>query len=274
MRTIGNGTNSKYNLLLIDSNVISEIVHNGNINSSAFFNYAIENKTVVCFSFYNVFEIRNGYHERWEKFLNIFSQYPCTILKPFWQIILDEIKLDGSESDEVYPIFNHFSLLGKDSSYHFKTWIEEVLDLAKDSLKYEQDIFVKTMNYFNNRRDLSEHRVKKEFAKRMKIEKLDPILAKKSLTNQLYDSVKFPSICVMFESFYHRYVHLKRDIKISDINDIAINSCIPYIDAIITEKYQSQVLKEILYKMKLSEIKSFKVSSFFEGKNFPVISNN
>ncbi|MBM6614583.1 hypothetical protein JTF06_06740 [Desemzia sp. RIT804] len=130
------------------------------------------------------------------------------------------------------------------------------------------------MNYFNNRRNLSEHRVKKEFAKRMQIEKLAPILAKKSVTNQLYNDVKFPSICVMFQSFYHRYVHLKRDIKISDINDIVTNSCTPYIAAIITEKYQSQVLIEILHKMKLSEIKSFKVSSFFEGKNFPVISND
>ena len=36
------------------------------------------------------------------------------------------------------------------------------------------------MDYFNSRRDLSKQRVKKEFAKRMQIEKLDPMLTKKS----------------------------------------------------------------------------------------------
>ncbi|ECP1911570.1 hypothetical protein FYN87_04385 [Listeria monocytogenes] len=271
MRIIGNSGSAKYNLLLIDSNVISEIVHNGKVNSADFFKYAIENKTIVCFSFYNVMEIRNGHYERWGKFLDIFSKYPCAILKPFWQIIIEEIELYNNDSDELYPIFNHFSLLGRDSSYHFKTWIEEVLDLSKDSLKYEQDIFVKTMNYFNRRRDLSEKRVKKEFAKQMKIEKLDPVLAKKSVLDKLYNDDKLPSLRIMFASFYHRYTHLKRDLLISDINDIAINSCTPYMDAIITEKYQSQVLMEILRKMKLSNIKSFKVSAFFADKEFPKI---
>ncbi|OOG26502.1 hypothetical protein BZK37_06725 [Enterococcus casseliflavus] len=64
---------------------------------------------------------------------------------------------------------------------------------------------------------------------------------------------------------------MKRELKISDINDIVISACAPYIDAIITEKYQSQVLLETLRKMKLSKIKTFKVSSFFIGKDFPTI---
>ncbi|WP_195971631.1 hypothetical protein [Enterococcus gallinarum] len=272
MRTIGN---RRYNLLFIDSNVISEIVHNGNINSSDFFNYSLENNAIVCFSFYNILEIRNGYKERWEKFLEFFSMFPCAVIKPYWQIILDEVdsydKESGELYHELYPIFNHFSALGKNSTYHFKKWIDEVLDLAKDSLKYEQTIFMKTMNYFNSRRDLSEERVKKEFAKRMQIEKLDPMLMKKSTSNRLFENMKLPSINVLFYSFFHRYAYLKRELKISDINDIAISACTPYIDAIITEKYQSQVLLEILHKMKLSEIKIFKVSSFFIGKDFPAI---
>lgn len=127
------------------------------------------------------------------------------------------------------------------------------------------------MDYFNSRRDLSEQRVKKEFAKRMQIEKLDPMLTKKSATNRLFEDMKLPSINVLFHSFYHRYTYLKRELKISDINDIAISACAPYIDAIITEKYQSQVLLETLRKMKLSKIKTFKVSSFFIGKDFPAI---
>lgn len=269
MRNIGSG---QYNLLLIDSNVISEIVHNGSVESSSFFNYSLKNDTIVCFSFYNVLEIRNGHHERWESFLDIFSKFPCAILKPFWQIILDELELYENESDELYPIFNHFSLLGKNSSYHFRTWVEKILELAEESLIYEQDIFLRAINYFNNRRDLSEQRVKKEFAKRMKIEKLSPTLLKKSELHTLYNDESLPSLQVMFQSFYHGYVYLKRDLLISDFNDIAIASCAPYIDALITEKYQSQLLIEILRKIKLSEIKSFKISSFFEGKEFPKIS--
>lgn len=120
--------------------------------------------------------------------------FPCAVLKPYWQIIVDEVDSYDKESDELYPIFNHFSALGKDSTYHFKKWIDEVLDLAKDSLKYEQTIFMKTMNYFNSRRDLSEQRVKKEFAKRMQIEKLDPVLTKKNEANRLFEDMKLPSI--------------------------------------------------------------------------------
>ncbi|WP_167630699.1 hypothetical protein, partial [Listeria valentina] len=225
MKTIGS---EQYNLLLIDSNVISEIVYNGNIESSSFFNYSLENNAIICFSFYNVLEVRNGYQDRWERFLDIFSKFPCAILKPFWQILLDELEFYDSESGELYPIFNHFSLLENNSIYHFKTWIEEVLELGEESLKYEQEIFLKTVNYFNNRRGLSEQRVKKEFAKRMKIDKLSPILLKKSELGMLYDDEKLPSIHIMFQSFYHRYVHLNRETLISDINDIAINSSVPY----------------------------------------------
>ena len=269
MRKIGS---KEYNLLLIDSNVISEIVYNGNIVSSDFFNYALENNTVVCFSFYNVLELKNGYTERWEKFLDIFSKSPCAIAKPFWQIILEELEIYDNRVKDIYPLFNHFSLLGKGPSYNFKIWISEVLDLARDSLQYEQDVFLKTLDYFNGRRDLPEYRVKNEFAKKMKIEKLHPFLAKKSLAQEIFSDSNFPSIEIMFKAFYHRYVNLKRELLISDMNDIAISACIPYVDVFITEKYQTQLINEMLRRMETASVKCFKVSMFFKGRAFPSIS--
>ena len=126
----------------------------------------IENQGVICFTFYNVLEIKNGYEERWDNFLEIFSLCPCAILKPFWSITFDEIEMFNNKTSNIYPIFTHFSILGKDDSYHFKKWIEEVLELAKSSLMYEQNLFRNTIEYFNSRRELSEIRVRKEFYKK------------------------------------------------------------------------------------------------------------
>ena len=85
--------------------------------------------------------------------------------------------------------------------------------------------------------------------------------------NRLHKSNDFQSIKIMYQSFFHRYKNWGRDLRISDINDIAINAVVPYIDITIPEKYQSQVLKE----MKLQDIKSFRISDFFTGKVYPII---
>ncbi|MGF2054038.1 hypothetical protein [Vagococcus fluvialis] len=258
---------NEYKLVLIDSNVISEIIYNGNIDSPTFFNYIIENQAVICFTFYNVLEIKNGYNERWDKFVKIFSMYPCVILKPFWSITFDEIDMFKNKKTGIYPIFNHFSMLGKDDSYNFKKWIDEVLLLAEGSLAYEQNLFQDTIDYFNSRRELSEIRIRQEFYKKMKIDRLDSILKREITAERLHKSNDFQSIKIMYQSFFHRYKNLKRDLRISDMNDIAINAVVPYIDIIITEKYQSQVLKE----MKLENSKSFRISDFFDGKEYPIL---
>lgn len=119
--------NNDYNLFFIDSNVISELVFNGNIDQQTFFSYILNNQEIICFSIQNVLGIKNGYKERWESFVDIFSKFPCAITKPYGIIISEEVEIIKNIRKEIYPLFNHFSYLGKNSSYHFQDWIEKII---------------------------------------------------------------------------------------------------------------------------------------------------
>lgn len=98
----------------------------------------------------------------------------------------------------------------------------------------------------------------------MRIVNYDKLIYERNKKAPLYTDSDLPSVQMMLSSFYHRYSELKRNLSISDINDIVISSCAPYMDKIITEKYQAHIFNETLRKMNKKNIQCFKISKFFK----------
>ena len=79
--------NTKLKLIYLDTNAISEFISNTNnftINLEKKFSTC---NCELCFNMNNIIELKNGYIERYNNFLNIFSSIPCIIFKFYPNII-------------------------------------------------------------------------------------------------------------------------------------------------------------------------------------------
>lgn len=252
---------NKYRLFILDTNFISELLLDQTVDAKKFLNYSLENKLILCFSFYNVMEIKKGYTERWKKFLDVFSMMPCVILRPYWMIIEEE------STGNANPIFNHFSMLGKDSSYHFEAWINEVLEKTGEYLDLEQKHFENVMEFFNENKTLKNSDLEEKFISMLYIHKFYSYFNKNNNNLKSLIGTNMTSAQLMFKLFQKRYIGLNRDFLISDFNDIAIASAVPYVDGIITENFQAEMLKQILASMNLN-INIFRLKHF-KSQPFP-----
>jgi len=75
----------------------------------------------------------------------------------------------------------------------------------------------------------------------------------------------FPATRIINKSFYDRIVNGKKeDIKRSDMHDIMISSVTPYIDMIVTESYQLNIIEESRrFIPQIHKLEYYKVSKFY-----------
>ncbi len=75
------------------------------------------------------------------------------------------------------------------------------------------------------------------------------------------DFNKFPALKVVLYSIYYRLYNPSWDKSLSDVNDILIMTAAPYVDVIITEKYQADIFDKISRLInKLSNVEIHKLS--------------
>ncbi|MBC7087126.1 MAG: hypothetical protein H5T96_01410 [Tissierellales bacterium] len=243
----------EYNLMLIDTNIIRELLNFQSNTRKGFFHKAFlsETKYAPCFSIYNVIELM-PYNDLFEKFVDIFSEIPCLMLFTAKQFIEAEYDafINGDSLQINCKLANSFTPVIDNESYNLRKFINR--------LKKESSLITVIQNEVYNlpsianewekgRREISkvsERLNEKDYLKNEARTLLKDIINWGINPEVEINVEKFPALRIMAYSQFMR-VHLtQKKIKPNDVLDVLISSAIPYVDAVLTENYQADIYKK------------------------------
>lgn len=120
--TFENGT--RYKLLLLDTNALSEISKGINGSRKGFLERFSPKYYAPCFSIYNIFELYKA-EVACNAFIEFFSLFPCLVLVPYQTVVREEIlNYDTSISPSV--VFSAFTPSGKNETYDLKLFLKRM----------------------------------------------------------------------------------------------------------------------------------------------------
>ncbi|MCK4655227.1 MAG: hypothetical protein KAU01_12365 [Candidatus Cloacimonetes bacterium] len=261
-----------YKLCLLDTNAISEIVKYPEIEGKGFITkFLIHRGYAPCITIYNIIEIRRK-SEVYEKFLNSFSDIPFFLLKPYQLLLNDEI-ISIQDGTSIIPIYNSFSPLGQNSSYNLRCFIDnlfsskEIIKVERQWIKNDEESLKIWLFYKNNftpqKKDANSIDAEKYLKESgtQTLTRLNPSWVKKEReSNRIPDINQFPSVKVMLYSIYYRLYDPSWEKHYGEVTDVCIMAVSPYMDAIITEKFQANIFNKIRTKVKgLETLNVFKL---------------
>lgn len=250
-----------YKLCLLDTNALSEIVKRPNVEGKGFIERFGPNAFAPCFSVYNLIELRRK-RELFQAFVEFFANYPCFLLKSH-QMILTEEKNLHKDLSMLSPLMNAFSKAGPDSSYDFPNFVNKLFsygDIAEIERNWRSEesatlaVWTSRVNNFNQKRPVPNAADADEYVKEAGLQSLiasDPEWAQTELDQgQIPNIDNFPSLKIVLYSQYYRLYDPNWTPKPQDVTDIMIMSAAPYIDVVITEAFQAEILKKVRKKVK------------------------
>lgn len=261
---------SEYQLLLLDTNVLSNIVKNKNHEFENLIQQFLSKKYAPCFSFQSIIEIRKsslgGKDELYKSFIELFSIVPCLMVYPYQQITNQEIEnfIIKKSSIDFNKALNAFSPLGKDDSYIFDKWVDSVIGKLGSTIEIEEKENIDTaINWNLEKYSLqSKHQVipyplfEKAFFRNFFA------IARPEINSMIYSPNDFPAIKAMCITKFDRMFKMSKVINVNDVYDVLISAAIPYMDAVIMEKHQIDVLRQNQLNLsQLSKVKRYTLAN-------------
>lgn len=246
-----------YQLCLLDTGIISEILKNKNSELNIFVKDMTENDLLPCITLWNILEIRNR-EDIYSKFLDIFSIIPLVLLKDSYNIFLDEIDKYPDPS-KINPIVHSFSMFNNDKSTHLKPFLNTIfenknisesekawnsswkLDSLKSILSLKDNFTTKGKNY--NSSDAL--RFIEEGVPQYIISRATEWSKEKIAEESMIITKAFPSVKMAFYTVFYRFYAEKRHPESQDVFDILIGNIAPYVDMVITEKFQAEIFNKV-----------------------------
>jgi len=251
---------NSYNLCLLDTNALSEIVKHPEDEGRGFKQNFSPSSNAPCFTVYNLFELRRK-PDLFKAFVAFFRIYPCFLLKPH-PMILDEERRTNGNTALVSPLMNAFSQEGVDLSYDFEYFMNRMfassffLELEHDWRDEETAtlaVWMKRKENFNPKRPVPNASDADEYLEEAGMQSLiasDLEWARKEIGAGRVPNINhFPSLQVVLYSQYYRLYDPHWRPKPQDVTDLLIVSVTPYMDAVITEAFQAEILKKIRKKV-------------------------
>ena len=248
-----------YDLCLLDTNIISELLNNYQYELKTFLEDFGPSNYAPCFTIYNIIELHRR-EDLYKKFLKFFSQYPCFLLKPYNVLFEEELK-NYSDDFSVSPILKSFSPFKKniDQFENFLNYVfsEKDIKQAVDNWRKEEHEIL--TNWLGNRGSFSPSKQvpnstdAEKYIKQAGIQTVinhNPIDVGKLINNGvLIDIDRFPTIKIMLYSQYYRLFDSNWEPKPQEVSDVLIMGLAPYVDCVLTEKYQAEILKKVKNKV-------------------------
>ena len=267
-----NGKN--YKICLIDTNVISEMIIRPDPFLKNYLNTMRYQEYIPGFSIFTILELRK-IDRIYNIFLDLFSVFPCFILKNLDLLYDNEVK-EYPESSKVSPILFSAPGLLANKEFYLRNVLERLFQEA-GILKFEEkwnsgklDILQGILDLKKNFLPKNNTYTKKEIYAFVQIAVFQQIAIRSFdfAQNNIPVSIDaFPSLkMIVFMVFYKFYVDQRRPIE-SDTFDIIISSVIPYVDAIITEKHMAQIITSVkkqdnfIQQLEVFTLKNFSDSS-------------
>jgi len=247
-----------YYLCLLDTNAVSEMVKNQSREFPSFCNWAFGSKPtyIPSFSLFTVIELRRRPNV-YAKFIELFSIFPCTILKGHEELIQDEISAYPNPS-AINPVLLGFGGLAlspdnrldraldtffasPNSRASEEKWLAGRAEIVEGITSLVQNYPPESGTY-----KPSEIRTFLEIVVFQQIALRSYSFAKSKLDKgEAVQIDAFPSLkMTLFTIFYKFYVDNRKPL-LSDAFDLIICAPTPYVDAIITERHQAEVIRKI-----------------------------
>ena len=246
---------SEYRLCGLDTNVFSELLKDRS-TLPAVMQLLGDTPSLLCFSPYTLYELR-ARPDLFALFVEMFDVFPCAILKNEEQLVSAEVAAYNVE-DKVDPLLFGFSYLNKSRGTNLRNLLDAVFSASATaqrerdwpSLKREllRDWIDLKKNYPPKGRTyvLTEAR---EFARRVTIQQVaerEPEFYR-TLSNrgEKLDVKRFPSLSMtLLTMFFRIYEPVGRKPTPQDVFDVLISAPTPYLDVIITERMQAEIVKK------------------------------
>jgi hypothetical protein len=247
---------NKYKLVLIDTCIISELLKNKKELSKNIFSKLLDSR-IACFTIETIEELKMA-PKVFDEFIEKFCAVVPALLLKSWEILIEEERKNYNTQGKIDPVqisLNYpfikgsgFSVKAFLNSYFTREYLEKQREIQKMSLEsmlklrdqYPPDNSKYTLDEINEFVELVTY---KQLILRYRIWCQEMLDEKKSI-----DAEKFPSIQMLgFLAFYKFYINNRKP-KLSDIPDLLMSSAYPYIDELITEKNQAEMIRQIQIK--------------------------
>lgn len=248
-----NGT--AYRLVAIDTNVISEILRD-EVGVRGSFRSRFRVGYVPCFSVYSLFELRRR-PDLYEAFLDFFDEYPCMVLKNEEQLIEDELSVYPTAAG-LDPTLVGFSYLNRPKGTNLRN-VMEVTHKKPGFLLREKEWLTLKPKLLQGWLDLkpnypprgTNYRARDgfDFVRRVTIQNVEeraPDWTRARRERGLEISAEgFPSVRLTLWTLFFRLYVYKRKPVVQDVFDILLSSPAPYLDAVVTEKFQADIYRQV-----------------------------
>ncbi len=246
-----NGT--KYNLCCLDTNILSNIVNHPEDYLYGFMTKFPPSTHIPCFTPFSLYELRPR-KEIYNKFLDFFSDYPCVLLKHPDQLFLEELE-HYPNSRLVDPISLGFSPFDPPTKGNLQKLVDLAFSLPKvveqernwpiQKKQKLREIYQLKSNFQRKKytSDNAKAFVKKAIQKQVKkLPTWNPNLGSPNIN-------AFPSYKMELYTVFHRfYIHEHRKPEEGDVFDIMISSVTPYIDILLVENFQADIVDQVKRK--------------------------
>lgn len=255
------GTN--YKLMLIDTNVIREVVKNNMRERETLLDIMACENVLPCISIISLFEIRKR-PDIFDRFLDVFSVVPFLLIKPQNQVFEEELREYPNPKAKSIIAFS-FSPFNLDPNANTKVFLSKLFserDVVRVETKWEKHGKKESLKSILS--------LKKNFvprtgganisdAKRFVQGSLPQYVGLTaprwmSKNKQIFLNLNpdaFPSIQVMLLNVYYCFYDDTRRWEENDIFDILINSTVAYMDIIIAERFQAEVMRKVKKTLEL-----------------------
>ena len=244
-----------YRLIGLDTNVISEIVREPGRMRSGFLSH-FSPGCLPCFTVYSTFELRRR-PDLYAQFLDFFDVLPCGVLKSEDQLFADELAAYSS-GEEIDPTLVLFSPLNRPTGTNLRNvmdvnfknkavlrrerkWLGLKSKLIRDWLALKANFPPKGESYTAEEGDAFV-----EKATRQRVQYLAPDWARaRDTEGEQIRCAAFPSSRMILWTLFYRFYLANRTPETQDVFDVLISSPAPYLDAVVTEKHQAEIYKQV-----------------------------
>lgn len=240
---------TEYRLCLLDTNALGSIVEHRDTFGRAFIQRFPPSDWVPCWTIYNVIELRRaperlGLYDAW---LDFFSEYPSFLLEPYSRIVAAEVAA-YHQYPAGPPLLNAFTLAGSDDRYFLRPFLEKLF--AQDwMIKLEagwRDDENDTLRAWVSRSN--DNRKADQYVSESAVAHLTEIhpswMATLLNAGGTPDVNRFPALQIMLYSQFYRIREPGRVHEASDVTDVRIMAAAPYVEAVVTEKFQAEVFRK------------------------------
>jgi len=247
----------KYELVLLDTGVISELLKNRNEERLALTRLMIGRPMIPCVSIWSVLELRES-EDLYKSFIELFSVVPFVLVRDPINLLEDEIA-NYPDPSSVEPVAFAFSMFNPDPDANLSSFMGKLFshpEVKRSERAWGSGWKRESLNAMlalkanfqpsGDRYNAKDAGRFVELAVPQYVSSQAPIWVK-GLINQgkTPKPGAFPSVKMALYTVFYRFYAEQREPEEQDVFDILIGNIASYLDGVITENFQAEIYRKV-----------------------------